>query len=614
MGMHGMPDGPGWPPLEFHPRPALGSFQGPGMPCPSPRGHGPIGPMGPMGSGPLGPWEGPRPWHAPMEGGPPGPLFGPDGQEVDYGPPLPPPVPQMMGCPPQGLPMQGPGVMRPPIFLPGTMAPPGPTVQGYMPVTPRIAAPLQIVRHVQAAHEDVEVISVMSKNEAASPEWAGLDRSPMRTLGGFSDVASVDRGSVCSEVSCRQIEETASEAARALRVIAHQARVQLEQINTEEVLANQARQEQVLTQIAEELLELRTLHHQVLAQQERREPSMSNSDEWRQMEEAAAEASQALRAITVEAEARVHVEQTTSEVLAHQVQQEKALARMTKELSELKEAQRRAKAEMAQERKAEKKVIEEKSNTPKGVEMECTIAVPKQTVMEDKVPGSFLDGDVMQAVEKARAAVAEMQRHAGLLPEDGPLSTTSVASCAPFCRKTVGLNILLSHDGYTATRSCGCRESVAICKGPLSLQMKGWYFEVEVLQTVDGWLGGLGIGVTHTDPSEMKDQRLPDKASKVPRTFILGYAGFKFLNGSSDAIEWQAERLQAGQRVGLFVSRTTMDLLVLVDGQEVTRVLGHELRSKGFDCNEPLYGIVDVSNAALSVRLLPGAQAPQLTR
>lgn len=86
---------------------------------------------------------------------------------------------------------------------------------------------------------------------------------------------------------------------------------------------------------------------------------------------------------------------------------------------------------------------------------------------------------------------------------------------------------------------------------------------------------------------EMKDQRLPDKASKVPRTFILGYAGgasgnkhptkdgqcwmfsmlleiasfprgfaanscgkilsfpgFKFLNGSSDAIEWQAERLQ----------------------------------------------------------------------
>ena len=24
---------------------------------------------------------------------------------------------------------------------------------------------------------------------------------------------------------------------------------------------------------------------------------------------------------------------------------------------------------------------------------------------------------------------------------------------------------------------------------------------------------------------EMKDQRLPDKASKVPRTFILGYAG-----------------------------------------------------------------------------------------
>ncbi|CAK9106736.1 Hypothetical protein SCF082_LOCUS49715 [Durusdinium trenchii] len=133
----------------------------------------------------------------------------------------------------------------------------------------------------------------------------------------------------------------------------------------------------------------------------------------------------------------------------------------------------------------------------------------------------------MRAVEKARAAVAELQRHAGLLevPSLACMDTVQVQSCPPFSHETVGLNILLSPDGYTATRSCGCRESVAICKGPLQLQEEGLYFEVEVLQTVDGWLGGLGIGVTHANPSALKDQRLPDKASKVPGSFILGYAG-----------------------------------------------------------------------------------------
>eukprot|EP00930_Biecheleria_cincta_P024181 TRINITY_DN17339_c0_g1_i1.p1 TRINITY_DN17339_c0_g1~~TRINITY_DN17339_c0_g1_i1.p1 ORF type:complete len:757 (+),score=136.40 TRINITY_DN17339_c0_g1_i1:76-2271(+) len=222
--------------------------------------------------------------------------------------------------------------------------------------------------------------------------------------------------------------------------------------------------------------------------------------------------------------------------------------------------------------------------------------------------------DVRAAVAAARAAVEELQRTAG---RQGVRSTPIVAMpilpprASPFSQEAVGLNILLSEDGFMATRNCGCRESVAIGSAPLSRQPSGLYFEVEVCQTVEGWLGGLGIGVTHTAPSQQRDHRLPDKAWRLPGTFILGYSGVRYLDGSEAPIDWQPDTLRVGQRVGLLVTgdgRT--DMVAFVDGKEVARVPGKDLRPAGLR-DEPLYAIVDVYNAVLAVKLLPDAVAPE---
>eukprot|EP00435_Cladocopium_sp_Y103_P047214 s1060_g13.t2 len=260
---HGPPHGPtygpagaGWVPEAL--------AQGPGRAQPGP-GPGPM-PSMPMPSvGPGPPWEGMRPrW--------PGPRFGPDGQELqDLEPPGPVGSPWLTpGGPPQGMPPGGPAMFLPGPHMAPALPPPGgpPSIissgplpaPGYMP--PRPAAPMQLVRHIQAV-QDVEVMS------EASPEWAGLDRSPMRP--GFSDVAS-DKGSVAlgsmgSLSALSHVEDAASEAARALRAIAEEAeaRMHSEQLHTEEVLAHQARHEQVLLRMAQELVDLRQAH-QALAQ------------------------------------------------------------------------------------------------------------------------------------------------------------------------------------------------------------------------------------------------------------------------------------------------------------------------------------------------------------
>lgn len=222
--------------------------------------------------------------------------------------------------------------------------------------------------------------------------------------------------------------------------------------------------------------------------------------------------------------------------------------------------------------------------------------------------------DVRAAVAAARAAVEELQRTAGRQGvRSSPISAMSVLppNASPFSQEAVGLNILLSEDGFMATRNCGCRESVAIGSAPLSRQPSGLYFEVEVCQTVEGWLGGLGIGVTHTAPSQLRDQRLPDKAWRLPGTFILGYSGVRSLDGAEAPIDWQPDTLRVGQRVGLLVTgdgRT--DMVAFVDGKEVARVPGKDLRPAGLR-DEPLHAIVDVYNAVLAVKLLPDAVAPE---
>merc|ERR1711879_563923 len=109
-----------------------------------------------------------------------------------------------------------------------------------------------------------------------------------------------------------------------------------------------------------------------------------------------------------------------------------------------------------------------------------------------------------------------------------------------------GANLTLSEDGRTATRLAGTREAVVIGCAPMERQIRGLYFEVKVIETRDGWMGGLGIGFTHTVPGE--SQRVPSQAWRFPNTFVAGYTGLLNLGGHEQPVEWRPDELIAGQR------------------------------------------------------------------
>lgn len=99
-----------------------------------------------------------------------------------------------------------------------------------------------------------------------------------------------------------------------------------------------------------------------------------------------------------------------------------------------------------------------------------------------------------------------------VLPSSGPPLTL------PFHAEVRGANVELSLDGYTVSRTRGCRQAAAIGSAPLEHQAHGRYFEVSVDETVAGWVGGLGIGITATPPGEVR--RLPDKAWKDRKSVV----------------------------------------------------------------------------------------------
>lgn len=176
---------------------------------------------------------------------------------------------------------------------------------------------------------------------------------------------------------------------------------------------------------------------------------------------------------------------------------------------------------------------------------------------------------------------------------------------APFSQEACGTNLTLSEDGYLATRHCGCRESAVMGSCPLQRQMRGLYFEVKLRQVLEGWLGGLGIGVTHSPPGQLA--RLPDKAWRVPESFVVGYSGSAYLNGNERRLAWQPDGLKVGQHVGLLITGDgRQNMLIFVDGEEVLRIDGGDLHALGLR-DAPLYPIVDVYNAAQSVALVPRA-------
>lgn len=178
----------------------------------------------------------------------------------------------------------------------------------------------------------------------------------------------------------------------------------------------------------------------------------------------------------------------------------------------------------------------------------------------------------------------------------------------PFSRQTCGVNLTLSEDGYTATRTRGCRQSVVVGSGPLERRSHGWFYEVVVCETVTGWVGGLGIGVTRTPPGQLR--RVPDKAWRLPSTCIVGYWGCVFLDGKERRTRWRSDTLSAGARVGLLVTDDGQgDLIIFVDDVPVVRAQG-ALLAPGADgalpaqrVAEPLYPVVDVFAATRVVSM-----------
>ncbi|CAE7195503.1 unnamed protein product [Symbiodinium sp. CCMP2592] len=520
---------------------------------------------------------------------------------------------------------------------------------------------------VAGAQEQLQEPVESGMPEQRGPEWAGCDQSPGKSTSssregpdaaGQSEQAE-EKASLALGAERRKVEDAAAEAAQALRAIAAEAeaRVQAERLAaTAEVLAQKACHDEAMARIQAELSELKAQ----AAARETMEASLTGAAMAR-IESELAE----LKAEQAKATARSvetipfpapceHAEQETSPSAASAPSPEASADPAALKPATDEQAQQAAAAETPRQSLEKTVIICEEPVDHKGSVEKKDVSLDKTTVVNDgclqeasqplergpmaslektiavdmpspskgaestkdkESPEPLLFGsDVLQAVEKARAAVAELQRRAGINQDQEASKKRQEKQApaslmhAPFCHDTVGLNILLSQDGFTATRSCGCRESVAVCKGPLSQHGAG-YFEVEVCQTVDGWMGGLGIGVTHSSPSDLKEQRLPDKAWRVPRSFVLGYAGNKYLNGKEGTLDWQSDQLRVGQRVGLLVDGGSLS--VFVDGHEVASVPEAEMLSAGLRQDEPLYGIVDIYNAALSVRLLPGAAVPQ---
>merc|ERR1719240_93756 len=175
----------------------------------------------------------------------------------------------------------------------------------------------------------------------------------------------------------------------------------------------------------------------------------------------------------------------------------------------------------------------------------------------------------------------------------------------PFNREACGSNVTISEDGYTATRVHGFRQSAVLSSVPLERQAQGRYFEVRICKVVDGWVGGLGIGVTHTHPSEL--QCMPDRVWQVPNTYIAGYWGCFFLNGTERGTRWRADELWVGQQVGFLI--TASDILVFVDERLVIHVDGATLHNAGLR-DAPLYPVVDIFAATLSVTLVSHPSPP----
>lgn len=163
--------------------------------------------------------------------------------------------------------------------------------------------------------------------------------------------------------------------------------------------------------------------------------------------------------------------------------------------------------------------------------------------------------------------------------------------------KGKNLAAISKSDPTVIKRVRGCRNSVAISPVPLrknNMNHDSYFFEVEVLETHDGWVGGLGVGLTDLLP-----ETLPEKAWTLENSVVGGYWGRLFVGHEEMRTDWKADTLVVGDRVGVYFS-CNQEFVILVNSVPV--VWTESLMNK-FNVNN-LYPVIDCFAATLSVKFL----------
>lgn len=241
----------------------------------------------------------------------------------------------------------------------------------------------------------------------------------------------------------------------------------------------------------------------------------------------------------------------------------------------------------------------------------------------------------------AAAAAATAAATAVVVPPVPPLPSVAAAAAATAGPvQTAGTDYTMrglpsdssytdSSDDESSTGSSSASESpprkrpvASLCAvfgdGPLKkIPGVGWYFRLRIDSVCVGWVGGFAIGVTMTHPLSLSC--LPDRAARVPRSWIAGYWGRTFANGQERFCSWRPQTLRLGDEVAFFVGLEG-ECIVFVNNEETCRFADPPVpvRAAGNAAGGVAGGapgveltpLLDLSATAASITFLNGAPPP----
>jgi len=242
----------------------------------------------------------------------------------------------------------------------------------------------------------------------------------------------------------------------------------------------------------------------------------------------------------------------------------------------------------------------ERENSRLNLEL-ATLKLELQQANREKQAATAQTDQLRKSIEQ----LEERQRYipqgtCGASQRDRSVRSASSRGSSRFRTTLKGNNCMMTFDGMTATRTKGCRQCVVLGDAPLEHHAGvGWYFELMVNEVVSGWVGGLGVGVTTARPSNIT--QLPDRAWRVPNSWIAGYWGRMFANGQQHLIEWRPQDLKVNEKVGFLVTLSG-ECIVYVNGE--VKVHFNEVPVPISGADAELIALVDVFASTASVSLI----------